>query len=144
LAVPYKAYPQLAQDFGKALTGKVVLDAGNASATRDGEELANEAKQSGIGPMSVKYFPGARLVRAFNSVGASTLARDAHREGALIGIPLAGDDRDALTVASGLVRDAGFEPVLVGGLDRAKDFQMGTPGFGQGVTAAELKKRLGL
>jgi predicted dinucleotide-binding enzyme len=42
------------------------------------------------------------------------------------------------------VRDAGFEPVVVGGLERAKDFQPGTPIFGKAVTAKEMKQALGL
>jgi predicted dinucleotide-binding enzyme len=37
----------------------------------------------------------------------------------------AGDDKDALAVASTLVRDAGFNPVMIGPLERAKDFAQG-------------------
>ena len=36
LAVPYKAVPQLAKDYAPQFAGKVVLDAGNAVAARDG------------------------------------------------------------------------------------------------------------
>jgi len=32
-------------------------------------------------------------------------------------MPIAGDDKKAIEVASRLVREAGFEPVVVGGLD---------------------------
>jgi 8-hydroxy-5-deazaflavin:NADPH oxidoreductase len=144
LAVPYKAYPQVGKDYGKALAGKVVLDAGNATVARDGQELVDETKQNGIGKTTAKYFPGARVVRAFNTLGYTVLARNAHKEGGLQAIPIAGDDKEALAVASNLVRDAGFEPVVVGGLDRANDFAMGARGYGQQVTAAELKKTLGL
>ena len=144
LAVPYKAYPQVGKDYSKALAGKVVLDAGNATVARDGQELVDETKQNGIGKTTAKYFPGARIVRAFNTLGYTVLARNAHKEGGLQAIPIAGDDKDALAVASSLVRDAGFEPVIVGGLDRANDFAMGARGYGQQVTAAELKKTLGL
>ena len=144
LAVPYKAYPQVGQDYSKALSGKVVLDAGNATAARDGQDLTNEVNQNGIGLTSAKYFPGAKIVRAFNTLGYTVLAREAHRQGALIAIPIAGDDKDAVAIAAALVRDAGFDPVVVGGLDRAKEFQMGGPGYGQIVTAPELKQKLGL
>ena len=143
IAVPYKAYPQLGRDYAKALSGKVVLDTGNATVARDGQELVDETKQNGIGITSAKYFPGARIVRAFNTLGSGILARDAHKQGGLIGIPLAGDDKEALTMASSLVRDAGFDPVVVGGLARANEFAMGAPGYGQDVTAAELKKKFG-
>src|SRR5271169_661925 len=43
IAVPYGAYPQIGKDYGSLLSGKVVLDAGNAVAARDGEITA-EAK----------------------------------------------------------------------------------------------------
>jgi predicted dinucleotide-binding enzyme len=143
IAVPYKAYPQLGHDYGKALVGKVLLDAGNATEARDGE-LAAETRENGIGLTSAKYFPGAQLVRAFNTLGYTVLARTAHRKDGLVAIPIAGDDQQALTVAANLVLDAGFDPVVVGGLARAKEFAMGAPGYGQEVTAPELRKRLGL
>jgi 8-hydroxy-5-deazaflavin:NADPH oxidoreductase len=47
-------------------------------------------------------------------------------------------------IAAALVRDAGFEPVVVGKLVDAKLFQRGGPGYGQQVTAAELKQKLSL
>jgi len=50
----------------------------------------------------------------------------------------------ALQIAIRLVTDAGFEPVVVGGLARAKDFDVGTPVYGKALTAAELRKGLGL
>ena len=39
---------------------------------------------------------------------------------------LASDEEDALRVASNLVVDAGFDPVVVGALDRAREFDIGT------------------
>ena len=43
-----------------------------------------------------------------------------------------------------MVQDAGFEPVVVGGLARAKEFDVGTPVFGKALTASELRKILGI
>ena len=95
--------------------------------------------------VTAKYLPGARIVRAFNTLGYTVLTREAHKTGdAMIAIPIAGDDQAAVGVVGGLVRDAGFEPVVVGALARAREFQMGAPGYGQDVTATELRKRLGL
>ena len=56
----------------------------------------------------------------------------------------AADDAAALQVAVRLVQDAGFEPVVVGGLARAKDFDAGTPIFGKAMTAAEVRRTLGI
>ena len=73
VAVPYGALPQVGRDYGRALAGKVVLDAGNAVAARDGD-IANTAKQKGIGTLSQELLPGAHVVRAFNTLGYRTLA----------------------------------------------------------------------
>jgi predicted dinucleotide-binding enzyme len=59
-------------------------------------------------------------------------------------IPIAGDDPEALKVAEGLVRDAGFDPVVVGPLKEADKFAMGSQGFGHDVTASEMRQKLGL
>ena len=66
------------------------------------------------------------------------------RAGELLAIPMAADDTDALKVAMRLVQDAGFEPVVVGPLSRAKEFDQGAVGYGKPVTARELRKILGL
>src|SRR5580704_6790485 len=142
IAVPYGAYPQIGKDYGNQLAGKVVLDAGNATVRRDGEEITNEAKEEGIGNVSAKYLPGARIVRAFNSMGYKFFSSEANRAGERMAIPLAGDDKDAVATASMLVHDAGFDPVVVGSLARAKDFQQGGPLYGQQLTAQEFLKRL--
>jgi predicted dinucleotide-binding enzyme len=65
----------------------------------------------------------------------------------LAGLPLAlraADDAAALQIAVRLVKDAGFDPVVVGGLDRAKDFDYGTPIFAKPKTAAEARQILGI
>ena len=43
-----------------------------------------------------------------------------------------------------LAEDAGFEPVVVGALARAKEFDASTPVFGKPMTAAEVRRTLGL
>jgi predicted dinucleotide-binding enzyme len=60
-----------------------------------------------------------------------------------VGLP-ALDDAEAISVASRLVRDAGFEPVVVGPLAKARTFDVGTPVYTQVLTARELRERLGL
>lgn len=143
IAVPYKAYPDLGKTYGASLKGKVVLDAGNATKARDGD-LATEAESEGIGAVSARYLPGARLVRAFNAANYRLFAQNAHRGGAPMAVPIAGDDKQALAVAAALVRDAGFDPVVVGGLVAAKKFQMGSPGFQRDATGPEARKAFGV
>ncbi len=142
-AVPYAALPELGKEHAAALKGKIVLDACNAVAARDGP-ITDEAVQNGIGITSQKYLAGTRLVRAFNTISYMVIGREANRPEPKLPIPIAGDDAEALQVAATLVRDAGFEPVVVGGLAEARRFQMGGPGYGPHASAAELRQKLSL
>jgi predicted dinucleotide-binding enzyme len=143
IAVPYGALPQVGRDHADALKDKVVLDACNAVAARDGA-IAEEVERDGIGVTSQKYLPGTRLVRAFNTMSYMIFAREANRPDPKLAIPIAGDDSEAVSIAAALVRDAGFDPVIVGKLADARIFQRGGPGYGQPVSAAELRQKLSL
>jgi 8-hydroxy-5-deazaflavin:NADPH oxidoreductase len=143
ISVPYGAEPQIGRDLKAQLAGKIVLDTGNPYPERDGP-MALEARREGTGVASARYLPGVRLVRAFNAIDSGDLAGEAHRKGEPYAIPLAGDDAQALAVAQRLVRDAGFEPVVVGPLSRAREFDVGTQVYTQLMTAPELRAALGL
>jgi predicted dinucleotide-binding enzyme len=117
-----------------------VLDTGNAYEKRDGA-AAREASQDpqGSAGWAARMFPGARWVKAFNTVYFKVLEREAHRNGDRVGIPLASDDPRALDIAADLVRDAGFEPVVVGPLARGKEFEPDTPPYNTGMSARDLR-----
>jgi 8-hydroxy-5-deazaflavin:NADPH oxidoreductase len=143
IAVPYGALPQIGQDYAGLMRGKVVIDCGNPRADRDGP-MADDAINRGTGITSAEYLPGVRLVRALNAVSFVEVRDQAHRPGALIGVPIAGDDAAAVAIAAGLVTDCGFDPVIVGGLARAREFDRGTAVYVKGLTAAELREALNL
>ena len=84
-------------------------------------------------------FPNARWVKAFNTVYFKTLESQAHRTGDRVGIPIASDDRSALDAVAELVRDAGFDPVIVGSLARGKEFEPDTPPYNSGMSGRELR-----
>jgi predicted dinucleotide-binding enzyme len=143
LAVPYNATPQVGHDYAQQLAGKVVLDAGNPYPNRDGP-MADAARLKGAGPASRDFLPGVRLVRAFNSIIAGNLLTQAHRPGERYAIPLAGDDPAALQQAAILVRDAGFDPVVVGDLSQARRFDVDSAVYVKLLTAKQLRAALGL
>jgi hypothetical protein len=143
ISVPYGALPQIGHDLAHELAGKIVLDTGNPYPERDGA-MAEAARRKGTGVASAEYLPGVRLVRAFNAINSTSLASEAHRGGEPVAIPLAGDDREALAVAARLVREAGFEPVVVGPLARAREFDVGSPVYTKLLTARQLRAALGL
>jgi 8-hydroxy-5-deazaflavin:NADPH oxidoreductase len=142
-AVPYGAWPQLALELAPLVKGKIVIDATNPYPERDGEfaRTAIDAAE-GAGAPVAKLLPGARLVRAFNSVPWPGTASEVGRRGARVAIPLAGDDAKARGRVAGLIRDAGFDPVDVGPLENARAFDPDGPGYGKALDAVALREAL--
>jgi predicted dinucleotide-binding enzyme len=102
--------PQALEQAG-SLAGGIVIDTTN---------------QFGAGPMpadgqtaaafNAARMPGARYTKSFNTLTAAFQAQTAHRDPRVVQW-LCGDDADAKTVVAGLIRDAGYEPVDLGGTD---------------------------
>ena len=143
IAMPYGQWPQVGDEIKSETVGKTVIDLTNPYPDRDGP-MAEQARKESTGVADPKYLPGAHLVRAFNSIIYTNLENLAHRAGDPVAIPVAGDDAHAVDVTNQLVRDAGFEPVMVGPLSSARLFDVGSPVYVKVMTAAELRKQLGL
>ena len=142
MAVPWGALPQVGKDLAAELKGKIVIDTCNPREGRDA--LAKDGLEKGTGITDPTYLPGTRLVRGFNALSAGLLLPNRNHPGALIAVPLASDDKAAMAVVAGIVRDTGFEPVEVGNLSKAKSFDQGTPDYKTTLTAAQMKKQLAI
>jgi hypothetical protein len=68
--------------------------------------------ESGV-ERAARLVPDARVVKAFNTVGAEVMA-DPVLDGVAATMPLAGGDADAKALVANLARDLGFEPLDVG------------------------------
>ena len=145
LSVPLKSIPELDAGKKEALKGKIVIDTSNPYPERDGV-LADEARKDpgGMGVFVSRLLPGARIVRAFNSVYFADLRRTKNSTGEKIGIPIAGDDQEGLQAAAELAERAGLVPVVVGGLSASKLFDVGTAVYATSASAREIRKRLKL
>ncbi|HYD56706.1 MAG TPA: NADPH-dependent F420 reductase [Burkholderiales bacterium] len=142
ISVPYRALPEIGKEHAAALKGKVVIDTCNPFPNRDGE-VANWAREKGAGLASAELLPGARIVRAFNAIGAASMGA-AHENPGKVGMPIAGEDAKAIEIASRLIRDVGYEPVLVGGLAMGKFLMPGTPLAGEHAPSEIRKIAAGL
>ena len=111
VAVPGPAVTDVLQAAGP-LDGRVLIDAANSF----GQQQVTLRSLSGA-------FPRARWVRAFNSLSASIMADDNHRKPPWV-MFLSGDE-EAKPVVAQLIRDAGFDPVDLGGID---DTRLQDPG----------------
>ncbi|HEX5477930.1 MAG TPA: NAD(P)-binding domain-containing protein [Burkholderiales bacterium] len=137
ISVPYGALPEVGKELGALLKGKPVIDTCNPFVSRDGE-IAAWAREQGAGLASAQLLPGARIVRAFNAIGYGQMG-EAHETPGRIGMPIAGDDAAAIALVSRLVRDIGYEPVLIGGLAMGKHLMPGTPLAGE-HTPEEIRR----
>ena len=128
LVVPYTAIEEIGKAHASALAAKVlVLDVSNPIPRRDGEDFVKRAAAIGL---------------SASTIGSGQLAGLAHRAGDPVGVPIAGDDAKAIATAEALIREIGFEPVLVGGLAMGKHLVPGTP-LGGVHTPAEIRKIAG-
>jgi predicted dinucleotide-binding enzyme len=133
--------PQIGMDFAAELEGKVIIDTSNPVAGRDGPDVP-EWQRKGAGVSTAELLKSERVVRAFNCIPAASLAGRANREPERIAIPIGGDDPAAIAIAERLVRDAGFDPVMVGTLAESRQFDLGQPLAQGNMSAAELRARM--
>jgi len=88
--------------------------------------------------------PAATMAISMTCSWNKTLASEAHRAQPRVGTPLASDDENALAAAFALVVDAGFDPVVVGNLDRAREFDVGAPVHTTGMSGPEVRRTLNI
>jgi predicted dinucleotide-binding enzyme len=120
LAVPYAAAADVAREIAGATTGKVVVDATNPI-TPDYAGLATAGGPSGAERLAA-LLPGARVVKAFNTLFASVQANpDVH--GTTLDGLFATDDEAARETVAGLLGSLGFRPVHVGPLAAARELE---------------------
>lgn len=125
VSVPFSSVPQVGKDYAKELAGKIIIDTTNPSANRDGQ-MGADALRKGVGLTTAEFLNTKRLVRAFNCINFNSVTDDAFRkQGPRRGIPIGGDDAEALAVASHLVSDAGFDAAVIGSLASTNQFQLG-------------------
>ena len=142
VSIPYGAMPQIGNDLRAELAGKVILDTSNPNPGRDGAEAA-EWQKKGAGVATAELLHSTRVVRAFNCIGFMSLANDGNRTPERLAIPIGGDDAQAIAVAQRLVRDAGFDSVVIGSLAKTREFDLGQPLAKGNLTAADLRKLAG-
>jgi 8-hydroxy-5-deazaflavin:NADPH oxidoreductase len=105
-----------------AVPGTVVTEVLQAAGPLDGRVMIDAANSFGQQPVTLRSladsFPRARWVRAFNSLSAYVMADQNHRTPPWV-VFLSGDE-EAKPVVAQLIRDAGFDPVDLGGIDDSR------------------------
>ncbi|WAL68618.1 NAD(P)-binding domain-containing protein [Amycolatopsis cynarae] len=135
LAVPYPAVAGVLAQRAAQFDGKVVIDITNPLNFETFAELTVPSDSSATAEIAAAL-PAARVVKAFNTNFAATLA-----SGTVGGTPttvlIAGDDADAKAAVGTLVTAAGLRAIDAGALARARELE--ALGFLQ-ITLAAAEK----
>jgi hypothetical protein len=143
VATPLRAIAALPAD---AAVGKVVIDANNYYASRDGRIAELDDDRTTSSELLQGHLRGSRVVKAFNTMRAQTLREGGRPAGDpdRLAIPISGDDADAKRIVAGLIDGIGFDAVDAGTLaEGGRRQQPGAPAYGAELTADELRAALG-
>ena len=116
LATPYGVLEDVVREMADAASGKILIDATNVL-TPD-FQLALGFTTSGAEELQKKA-PGAKVVKAFNTVFAQHMATG-KLKGTELTLLAAGDDQAAKEQVMGMGRDIGFDAVDAGPLKNAR------------------------
>lgn len=145
LSVPYPALAELLETAGGALDGKIVVDATNPMGlSAEGHIISLLDPGVTQGRATADRLPGARVARAFTHVMDELLWSRGTQQRDFWGMAYAADDPGTGEVVAGLISDAGFTPVGLGGLDDSAALDPGGPVFPHLFTPADLRVAAGL
>ena len=141
VAIPFFRYTALP---ATELAGKIVVDATNYYGGRDGSFPEIESGAAGSSELLARFLPGARVVKAFNTIHFRHLAGDGVPSGTpgRRAIPIAGDDPAANATVADLIDEIGFDAYDAGSLPDGRRFDPGTPLFNVALTRDEVATAL--
>ncbi|MEI8308645.1 MAG: NAD(P)-binding domain-containing protein [Chloroflexales bacterium] len=138
-AIPYGRYRDLP---AAALTGKVVVTAGNYYPQRDGViDMGGRAQSE----LVAEHLVGARVVKAFNTIWYQHLQEQGDLTKPINErrvIFLAGDDSAAKQIVADLITHIGFGPLDIGSLHDSIAQEPDSPIYNKDITVAQAHAQL--
>ncbi len=122
LAVPYAAVSGIVAERADQLAGKVVVDITNPVDFETFDSLVVPADGSAAAEIAAAL-PTSRVVKAFNTTFAATLASGTVGGQQPTTVLIAGDDADAKSLLTGIVTAAGLRAIDAGSLRRARELE---------------------
>jgi predicted dinucleotide-binding enzyme len=148
MAVPFNTIKDLLGKFATELGGKIVIDPSNPIAP-DGnggfKKIIDEKESSGQ-VLKALLPKGAKLVKALGTLGSGSLASASFKKPATV-LFYASDDSSVNAKIEELIRDSGFEPLHVGGIDQSIRIEVFGDlhefgALGKTITLAEAEKKV--
>jgi 8-hydroxy-5-deazaflavin:NADPH oxidoreductase len=122
LAVYYGSVAEVVAQRGEQLAGKVVVDITNPVDVETFDSLVVPADSSATAEIAAAL-PRSRVVKAFNTNFAATLASGTVGGQQPTTVLLAGDDADAKSLLAGIVTAGGLRAIDAGSLRRARELE---------------------
>lgn len=121
LSVWFNTIQELFEQYGAELQGKIIIDPSNPIAPDENggfKKIIGEKESAG--QLNAALLPkAAKLVKAFGTLGAASLAGAAHQSPEKSVLFYATDDTAVETAVEQLIKDNGFDAVKVGGIDQS-------------------------
>ena len=121
LAIYFDPIKAFLKQYASELEGKIIVDPSNpiAPAENGGFKKIIGEKESAGQILSTQLPKGTKLAKALGTLGAASLAGAAHQTPVNAVLFYATDDTSINTEIEELIRDNGFEPVRIGGIDKS-------------------------
>ncbi|HEY8918640.1 MAG TPA: NAD(P)-binding domain-containing protein [Chitinophaga sp.] len=149
LAIWFATIKEFLNQYATELRGKIIVDPSNPIAPDDkgGFKKIIGEKESAGNILSALLPENAKFVKAFGSLSAASLESAAFQKPAAAVLFYATDDTSINADIEQLIRDNGFEPVRVGGVDQSIRVEVFGDlhefgALGKTVTAAEAKEKV--
>lgn len=121
LSVWFNTIQELFKQYGTELQGKIIIDPSNPIAPDENggfKKIIGEKESAG--QLNAAMLPiGAKLVKAFGTLGAASLSSAAHQSPDKSVLFYASDDTIVDSKVEEFIHDNGFDAVKVGGLDQS-------------------------
>lgn len=121
LALPYAALADIIATRGEQLVGKIVVDITNPVNFETFDSLVVPSDSSAAAELAAKL-PGSRVLKAFNTTFAGTLASGTVGDDVTT-VLVAGDDADAKLQLISVVKAGGLNAIDAGALSRARELE---------------------
>lgn len=151
LAVWFASIKELLGKYAVELQGKIIIDPSNPIAPdgNGGFKKIIGASES-AGKIIAGLLPkGAKLVKALGTLGAGSLSSASRKKPDAAALFYATDDTSVNDKIEELIKDSGFDPVRVGGIDQSIRIEVFGDlhefgALGKTVTLAEAKRGIGV
>jgi hypothetical protein len=120
-----------------SLDGKIIIDATNPYSINNGKVHRVPDASSGL-ELAAKV-PGAKIVKAYNTLPTATFADEAHRADPYA-LFYCGDDGAAKAIVAQLITDSGFAGVDIGPLEQVIHQEPGGVLYNHAMSVAEAER----